>query len=50
MFKGTGTALITPFKTDQSVDYDSLRKIIHHQINGGIDALITCSHISAGLD
>jgi 4-hydroxy-tetrahydrodipicolinate synthase len=40
MFKGTGTALITPFKSDQSVDYDSLRKIIHHQINGGIDALI----------
>jgi 4-hydroxy-tetrahydrodipicolinate synthase len=40
MFRGTGTALITPFKSDQSVDYDSLRKIIHHQINGGIDALI----------
>lgn len=40
MFKGTGTALITPFKSDQSVDYDSLRKIIHHQIKGGIDALI----------
>lgn len=40
MFKGTGTALITPFKSDQSVDYDSLRRIIHHQIKGGIDALI----------
>jgi len=40
MFKGTGTALITPFKTDLSVDYDALKEIVYHQLNGGIDALI----------
>ncbi len=40
MFKGTGTALITPFNEDLSVDYDSLRKITVQQINGGVDALI----------
>jgi 4-hydroxy-tetrahydrodipicolinate synthase len=40
MFKGVGTALITPFKKDYSVDLDSLKKIVQHQIAGGIDALI----------
>ncbi len=40
MFKGTGTALITPFNEDLSVDYDSLRKITVQQVNGGVDALI----------
>lgn len=40
MFKGVGTALITPFKQDQSVDLDSLKKIVQHQLEGGIDALV----------
>jgi len=40
MFKGTGTALITPFKVDQSVDYDALQKIVHQQLDGGVDAVI----------
>ncbi len=40
MFKGTGTALITPFNEDLSVDYDSLQKIAEQQVNGGVDALI----------
>jgi 4-hydroxy-tetrahydrodipicolinate synthase len=40
MFKGTGTALITPFKKDQSVDYDSLRKIVQQQLEDGVDALV----------
>jgi len=40
MFKGTGTALITPFKKDQSLDDDALRKIIYQQIDGRVDALI----------
>jgi 4-hydroxy-tetrahydrodipicolinate synthase len=40
MFKGVGTALITPFKKDQSLDIDSLRKIVIQQLNGGVDALI----------
>jgi len=40
MFKGVGTALITPFKKDQSVDVDSLRKIVNKQLTAGIDALV----------
>lgn len=40
MFKGTGTALITPFKKDESLDENSLRKLIHQQLEGGVDALI----------
>lgn len=40
MFKGVGTALITPFRNDQSVDLDALRKIVHQQLEGGVDALV----------
>lgn len=40
MFKGTGTALITPFRADQSVDYDALKKIVKQQLDGGSNALI----------
>ena len=39
IFKGVGTALITPFK-NSAIDYDSLGKIIDMQITHGIDALI----------
>ena len=38
--KGLGTALVTPFKNGQ-VDFDSLSNLIEHQINGGIDFLVT---------
>ena len=38
--KGTGVALITPFNEDFSIDYDSLEKLINHQINGEIDFLV----------
>jgi 4-hydroxy-tetrahydrodipicolinate synthase len=40
MFKGTGTALITPFSEDLSVDYESLKNIVNQQLKGGVDALI----------
>jgi len=40
MFKGVGTALITPFKQDQTVDLNALRKIVHQQLEGGVDALV----------
>ena len=39
-FKGTGIALITPFKTDQSVDYEALTKIVNHVIDNGADFLV----------
>lgn len=40
MFKGTGTALITPFNEDLSIDYDSLKKLSRYQVDGGVDAII----------
>lgn len=39
IFKGVGTALITPFKDDR-IDFDSLERLIERQIEGKIDALV----------
>lgn len=39
MFRGTGTAIVTPFK-GQEVDYDNLGRFIQFQIDNGINALI----------
>ncbi len=38
--KGTGVALVTPFKADKSVDVAALTKIIEFQIENGIDYLV----------
>ena len=42
MFTGTGTALVTPFRTDGSLDGAALRALIQRQIDGGIDFLVPC--------
>lgn len=42
IFKGSGVALITPFKKDFSVDYESLDKMIEYQIKNGTDSIIIC--------
>ncbi len=39
-FKGTGIALITPFKQDQSIDIESLIRIVNHVIDKGADFLV----------
>lgn len=39
IFRGIGTALITPFK-NESIDYSSLERLIEFQIESGVDALI----------
>ena len=38
--KGTGVALVTPFNTDKSIDYEGLEKLLIHVINGGVDYLV----------
>lgn len=38
---GTGVALITPFKQNFEVDYDSLGKVIDYIINGGVEYVVT---------
>jgi len=40
-FHGTGVALVTPFNTDGSVDYQGLKKLINHLVDGGIDYLVS---------
>lgn len=37
---GTGVALVTPFKTDFTIDFNALEHIVNHCINGGIDYLV----------
>lgn len=39
-FKGTGTALVTPFNNDDSIDFVSLKKLVELQINGGVNFLV----------
>ncbi len=38
---GTGVALVTPFKSDGEVDYDSLHKLINFVIDGGVQYVVT---------
>ncbi|MEZ4948677.1 MAG: 4-hydroxy-tetrahydrodipicolinate synthase [Saprospiraceae bacterium] len=38
--KGTGVALVTPFKNGK-VDFDALEKVIEHCIDGGVDFLVS---------
>ena len=42
MFTGCGTALVTPFRQDQSLDEAALRALVRRQISGGIDFLVPC--------
>ncbi|MDO9154552.1 MAG: 4-hydroxy-tetrahydrodipicolinate synthase [Paludibacter sp.] len=39
---GMGVALITPFKTDESIDFDALARIVEYQIKSGTDYLVVC--------
>jgi 4-hydroxy-tetrahydrodipicolinate synthase len=40
MFVGTGVALVTPFKKDFSVDIEALTRIVHFNIDGGVEYLV----------
>jgi len=37
---GTGTALITPFKTDFSIDFEAIGKLVDHQVANGTDYFV----------
>ncbi len=39
-FTGLGIAIVTPFNNDESVDYDSLGKLIEFQIDNGVDYIV----------
>ncbi len=40
LFRGTGTALVTPFKSNGFIDEKALRKLVSYQIDGGVEALL----------
>ena len=42
MFSGCGTALVTPFKADLSLDEATMRKLVQRQIREGINFLVPC--------
>lgn len=39
-FKGTGVALVTPFHSDLSIDFEGVRKLVNYQIDNGTDFLV----------
>jgi 4-hydroxy-tetrahydrodipicolinate synthase len=41
-FSGCGTALVTPFQRDLSLDEAALRRLVRRQIEAGIDFLVPC--------
>ena len=47
-FQGTGTALVTPFKRDGSIDEPALRRLVDLQIEAGIDMLLPCGTTGEG--
>jgi 4-hydroxy-tetrahydrodipicolinate synthase len=42
MFTGCGTALVTPFRRDLSLDEETFRRLVRRQVEAGINFLIPC--------
>jgi len=42
LFTGCGTALVTPFRKDLSLDEETLRKLARRQVEAGINFLVPC--------
>lgn len=43
IFKGIGTALITPMTEEGQIDYAAMERLVAYQLEGNIDALIVCA-------
>ena len=39
-FKGTGVAIVTPFKSDSSIDFAAFGRVINHVISGGVNYIV----------
>ena len=48
MFKGTATAIITPFKDDGSIDEVALRRLVDFQEENGVTTIVPVG--STGVD
>lgn len=42
MFAGCGTALVTPFRRDFSLDEPALHRLVRRQVDAGVDFLVPC--------
>ena len=42
IFTGAGTAIVTPFNNDGTINFNSLENIINFQIKNSADAIIIC--------
>ncbi|MDQ1332558.1 MAG: 4-hydroxy-tetrahydrodipicolinate synthase [Bacteroidota bacterium] len=40
IFKGTGVAIVTPFKNDTSIDLSALGRVVNHVIKGGVNYIV----------
>jgi 4-hydroxy-tetrahydrodipicolinate synthase len=40
--RGCGTAIVTPFKRDESIDEMAYRRLVEFQIEGGVDFIVAC--------
>lgn len=38
--KGTGVAIVTPFKNDLSIDFAAFGRVVNHVINGGVNYIV----------
>jgi 4-hydroxy-tetrahydrodipicolinate synthase len=48
IFKGTGTAHVTPFKKDLSIDFAAFHKLLDFQLESGVESLIICGSTGEG--
>lgn len=39
-FRGTGVAIVTPFKNDLSIDFSALGRVVNHVIDGGVNYIV----------
>ena len=42
MYSGCGTALVTPFQDDLTLDEKAMRALVKRQLDAGIDFLVPC--------
>lgn len=40
--RGCGTAIVTPFRRDETIDEAALKRLIEYQLEGGVDFLVAC--------
>lgn len=39
-FRGTGVAIVTPFKNDLSIDFSALGRVVNHVVDGGVNYIV----------